>query len=145
MDDEKLFGMIETCIASAVQTLENAETLHPFAMVMDADGSTREVTNDEEDPQMCYEKLLETLKREARQGEIKAAALLARVTIPSGYSPAVPEGIRIHIEERNDSGNKFAARFLYIPYQLYQAEDEGKIMVKLHNPIPVGFPAEIFL
>jgi hypothetical protein len=145
MDDERLFEMIEACVASAVKALENDEPLHPFAMVLDADGTSRHVGDGSEDHQKRYEKLLEALRIEARKKEIMAAALLARVTIPSGYAPAVPEGIRIHVEERASSGEKLAARFLYIPYQLYRTEEEAKIAVRLHNPIPVGFPSEIFL
>jgi hypothetical protein len=145
MDDEKLFEMVEACVASAVTALENEEPLHPFAMVLDPEGTTRRVDDGEEEQQKRYERLLEMLKAEAREKKIDAAALIARVTIPSSYNPAVPEGIRIHIEERASSGKKLAARFLYIPYQLYRAENEAKIAVRLHNPIPVGFPSEIFL
>jgi hypothetical protein len=145
MDDEKLFEMLETCVASAVTALENEEPLYPFAMVLDTDNTARHVRNGEEDQQKRYERLLEMLRAEAQEKKIKAAALLARVTIPSGYSPAVPEGIRIHVEERSSSGEKLAARFLYIPYQLYRTEEDAKVQVKLHNPIPVGFPSEIFL
>jgi len=147
MDDEKLFEMVEECVAFAVNRLENAQTLYPFAMFLDADDNIESLMHETEDEgqEHSYETLLERLKEQVKKEEIKAIALLARVTIPSHYSPAVPEGVRIHLEERRLSGQKIGARYLYVPYQLYKtAEIDAKITVKLHHPIPVAFEQEIF-
>jgi hypothetical protein len=144
MDDEKLFEMLDECVKRAVTLLEKGETLNPFAMTLEADDSTQYLSLDETDQEEHYTMLLEALQAEAKEGQIKAAALLARVTIPEHFGPTVPEGIRIHVEERASSHEKIAARLLYIPYQLFRAEGDPKVSVHLHHPIPVGFPTEIF-
>ena len=145
MDDEKLFEMLDEAVARAVAILENAENLEPFAMILEADDTSRHLSLDESDAEKHYMLLLEALRAEAKSGEIKAAALLARVTIPDNFGPEVPEGIRIHVEDRGSSHEKLAGRLLYIPYQLYRGEGSGKISVHLHHPIPVGLPSEIFI
>jgi len=144
MDDERLFEMVETCVADAVSLLERRIALDPFAMTLEADGTPRRIDHNEPDSEVRYEILLESLRAEARSGEILAAVLLARVTIPDDYGPAVPEGIRLHIEERATAHEKIAARLLYIPYQLFKAEGEESLSVHLHHPISVGMPSEIF-
>lgn len=146
MDDEKLFEMLDECIAFAVNTLENVQTLYPFVMVVDENDNIGSLTNDELDQEKRYEMLLEDLKEEVQKGQIQAIALLARVTIPEHFSPAVPEGIRIHIEEKKSSNEKISGRLLYIPYQLFKTPgDDAKLTVRLHDPIPVGIPSEIFV
>jgi hypothetical protein len=145
MDDEKLFEMLEECIAHAVSLLEKNEPLHPFAMTLEADDTAQHLHAQESDPEKRYLALLEALKAEAKGGKIKAAVLLARVTIPEDFNPEVPEGLRLHVEERASASKKLAARFLYVPYRLYRQEGDTKISVHLHHPIPVGFPSEIFI
>ena len=145
MDDERLFEMLDEAIAFVVNTLENVKVVRPFAMVLNSDDAIGTLKNDERDDEKGYELLLEELKEEVAKGDIRAIALVARVAIPSNFSPAGPEGIRIHIEERKSSKEKIGGRLLYIPYQLFKTEgDDASLRVKLHEPIPVGFPSEIF-
>ena len=145
MNDERVFEMLDEGIAYVVNTLEDVKALHPFAMVLNSDDAVGSLKNDERDQEKCYELLLEELKEEVAKGDIRAVALFARVTIPADFLPAVPEGIRIHIEERESSKEKIGARMLYVPYQLFKTGGDGKgLQVKLHEPIPVGFPSEIF-
>ncbi|MDX1294656.1 MAG: hypothetical protein R3302_00215 [Sulfurimonadaceae bacterium] len=145
MDDEKIFGMLDQCIEKAVFALENGQRLEPFAMTLEADDTTQYIAFDEADHEKHYELLLEALRAEAKNGGVKAVALIARVTIPENFNPTVPEGIRIHVEERASSHEKIAARLLYIPYQLFRKEGDEKVNVHLHHPIPVGLPSEIFV
>ncbi len=146
MNDERVFELLDECVAFAKEQLETEQELTPFAMYLNTDAAIESLHNDETDQHARYEQLHETLKLQAEQGKIIAVALLAKVTIPEHFSPSVSEGIRIHIEEKASSDNKLAGRFLYIPYQLYKTEDgDEKIHVHFHNPIPVGFPSEIFL
>lgn len=146
MDDEKVFEMLDECVAFAKEQLETRQELTPFAMVLNTKEEIESLHNNEPDPHARYEQLHETLKLQAKQGSIIAVALLAKVTIPEHFSPTVSEGIRIHIEEKASAHEKIAGRFLYIPYQLYKTEEgDEKISVHFHNPIPVGFPSEIFL
>lgn len=145
MDDEKLFEMLDECVAYAVKTLESVQTLYPFAMVVDENDNIGSLNNDERDHEKCYELLYEDLKEEVQKGQIRAIALIARVNIPENFSPVVAEGLRIHIEERGASKEKIGGRLLYIPYQLFKTpQDDAKLTVKLHDPIPVGIPSEIF-
>ena len=146
MDDENLFKMIETCVAFAVERLEKSEVLYPFAMLLERGENIESLKSDEDDHEKSYVDLVEMLKTAVERDEVQAIALLARVSIPASFAPVVEEGIRIHIEERKFSDKKIGARYLYIPYQLYKtAEADSKVTVKLHPPIPVSFPQEIFL
>ena len=145
MDDEKLFEMLDECVAFAKDRLETAHSLEPFAMYLDAAEQIQSLSGCEEDHAARYERLHEILQAKAKEDEIVAVALLARVTIPDNFNPSVSEGFRIHIEHRSGAEEKLSARFLYVPYQLYKrAEDDTDITVHLHDPIPVAFPPEIF-
>jgi hypothetical protein len=143
-DEEKLFEMVERCVADALLALENESPLPPFAKVLGRNGSLRDIACGDADEKTCYEVLLERLRGEVKMGDIDAVALTARVTIPDHYAPPSPQGIRIHIEEKAKAGKKLSARLLYIPYELFAAETESTLSVMLHNPISIGIPMEIY-
>ncbi|NOR56078.1 MAG: hypothetical protein GQ531_07695, partial [Sulfurovum sp.] len=81
------------------------------------------------------------LKERIKTRDIDVVVLLVDTLIPDKFVQDVPGGIRIHLEERSQMETKIGARFLYVPYELCKA-GEGELFVKLHTPIPVGFPAE---
>lgn len=146
MDNEDLFAMLDTCISLASQALSDSQKLDSFAMVLEHDNSVREIELDETDGHTRYQTLIEILKMEAEAEKITAFALLSNVDIPENFSPEVSTGIRIHIEEKDfKAENKLSARLLYIPYQLYRTKDDPSVQVRLHDPIPVGLPCEIFV
>lgn len=145
MDDETLFEMIERCVADAVLLLEQGERVEPFAKVLDADDTSRTLSDDSATPEQCYKALLERLREEARDNAVKASALLAQVAIPEGFNAVAPNGLRIHIEERASAHKKIAARLLYVPYRLYRTGGDESISVQLYDPFTVGFPSEIFV
>jgi len=146
MDNEHLFVMLDDCIDYAKEVLISSKNLESFAMVLEPDNSVRSITISEQSGEERYEALLEVLRDEAKSEKITAMALLANVTIPDNFSPAVSSGIRIHIEEKDfKAENKLSARLLYVPYQLYKSKDDEQIHIKLHDPIPVGLACEIFV
>ncbi len=145
MDEELIFRLVEQCVAKAVEKLENSHEIEPFALVLHNDATVKEFIHQEANSEQGYEALIEALRKEAAKGTIEVVAILARVNIPQDYKAAVNEGLRIHLEERSKAGEKIGARFLYVPYELYHSgKAEDKIVVNLHNPFPVAFPAEIF-
>jgi len=146
MDNEHLFLMLDECISQAQNLLVNHQNLSSFAMVLEADNSTRGINLKEKDEELRYEAILEVLRDEAKSSDITAIALLSNVTIPDNFKAEVPTGIRIHIEEKDfKAENKLSARLLYVPYQLFKTKNDDTIQIKLHAPIPVGLACEIFV
>lgn len=143
-EEEKVFEMVERCVADAVLALENGTPFIPFAKVLDTGGHIRDIACDTPEQTQCYETLLTRLRAEAKMGDIEAVALSARVNIPEHYHPDAPNGIRIHLEERAKADRKVSARLLYIPYELFGSENGGDLTVMLHKPLSIGMPMEIF-
>jgi hypothetical protein len=144
MDEDKLFEMVERCVADALLALENETPLIPFAKLLVTDGSVRDLPCSAEDEKRCYEALLAQLKGEVQMGDIDAIAITARVTIPDHYNAPSPQGIRIHIEEKALAHKKISGRLLYIPYEIFATDGTGTRSVMLHNPIAIGMPMEVY-
>ena len=142
--EEKLFEMVERCVADAVRALERGTPLSPFAKLLASNGTVRDLTCGHADEKSCYETLLKRLRGEVRMGDIDAVAVTARVTIPDHYGAPSPQGIRIHLEEKSQRHRKLSAKLLYVPYELFAADGGGKRSVMLHSPIAVGLPMEIY-
>lgn len=146
MDNEELFLMLEECVGHASSQLTSGQNLESFAMVLESSKDTRHISTDEMDAHTRYEVLLDILRSEVKTKDLLAVALLSNVTIPENFNSDVSTGIRIHIEEKNfQADNKLSARLLYVPYQLFNTTADETIQIKLHNPIPVGLPCEIFV
>ncbi len=145
MHEEQLFEMVNDAVNFAKNELETKQDLSPFAMVLYDSGNAESITNDQFDHSENYDALVAALrKRVAKEPAISGLAILAKVNIPAQYKPPVNDGIRIHLEERHRADEKIGARFLYVPYQLYRDNETGEVATHLHDPIAVGFPAEIF-
>jgi len=147
MDEEALFDMVNEAVMFAKEEIEKGKELSPFAMLLYDEGTIRSIDGvKEKDHEREYEKLIKDLrKRTAEEEEIAGLAIVTRVMIPAEYHAQTESGIRVHLEEREKRGDRIGARFLYIPYQLYQNSDTGKVMMQLHTPIAVSFPPEIFI
>jgi len=143
-EEDRLFEMVERCVADAVLALENDAPLPPFAKLLLSDGSVRDIPCSGENEKTCYEALLKQLKGEVKMGDIEALSLVARVTIPDQYGAPSNQGIRIHLEEKANANKKISARLLYIPYELFATENGEKRSVMLHTPIAVGMPMEVY-
>jgi len=146
MDEEALFEMVNEAVMYAKDQLEKGEELAPFAMVLYDNGTIQSLNSEESDFDARYESLVNQLRKKIKEEpEISALSIVTRVAIPEQYHAATSNGIRVHLEERDKRGDKIGARFLYVPYQLYQNSETSDLTVQLYTPIPVSFPPEIFV
>lgn len=144
MNDDKLFNMVERCVADAVLALKDSAPLAPFAKMLRTDGTHLDIACDTDDDESCYTRLQARLKAEVQMGDIDAVALCARVTIPEHCNAPTPQGLRIHIEEKALRDQRLSARLLYVPYALISHAPDTARSVLLHNPIAIGMPMEIY-
>ena len=140
-DDEKTLGVLEKAVYKAQSSLQQIKAFQPFLMLLNDAGEIETFENEVEETTQSYTLLEETLRRRIKEGDVDVMVLAVDTLIPENFKQDVPSGIRLHLEEKSQIDKKIAARFLYVPYELYKSA-EGEIFVKLHNPIPVGFPAE---
>ena len=140
-NDEKAFKILEEAVHKAQVSLEKTKHFQPFLMLLNDAGKIEVFENEIKDSAQCY-KLLETILKESiKMGNVNIMVLAVDTVIPENFVKDIPNGIRLHLEERSQIDKKIAARFLYVPYELCRVED-GEMYVKLHAPIAVGFPAE---
>jgi hypothetical protein len=85
--------------------------------------------------------LEETLNDRINEGDVDVIVLAVDTLIPEKFDQGIPSSIRLHLEEKSQIDKKISARFLYVPYELCRIGDD-ELFVKLHAPIPIGFPAE---
>ncbi|EIF51867.1 MULTISPECIES: hypothetical protein [Sulfurovum] len=141
LEDEKAFMLLEQAVYRAQESLEKTKHFQPFLMLLNDAGEVELFENDVKETSESYALLEGTLKQRIREGDIDVMVLVVDTIIPENFVQDVPSGIRLHLEEKSQVDKKIAARFLYVPYELCRVGD-GEMFVKLHNPIPVGFPAE---
>lgn len=140
-EDEKAFSVLEQAISKAQRSLEQIKHFQPFLMLLNDAGEIEVFENRIEDSIESYSLLEETLKVRTKLNNIDIMVLVVDTVIPDKFAGNIPNGIRLHLEERSQIHNKIGARFLYVPYELCKIDDSD-MFVKLHTPIPVGFPAE---
>ncbi len=138
-DDRAMF-VLEKAVYRAQELLEKTQSFKPFLMVLDEDGSIDIIENEVEESIKSYALLGETLRIRIKEGGVDVIVMVVDTLIPENFVQDVPSSIRLHLEEKSQIDKSVAARFIYVPYTLHQVE--GKILTKLHTPIPVGFPAE---
>ncbi|GIT99410.1 hypothetical protein [Sulfurovum sp. TSL1] len=141
LEDEKAFTLLEQAVYRAQGLLEQTKYFQPFLMLLNDAGEVELFENEVKDTTESYALLEDTLKKRIKEGGVDVMVLAVDTLIPENFVQDVPSGIRLHLEEKSQIGKKIAARFLYVPYELCRA-GEGEMFVKLHSPIPVGFPAE---
>jgi hypothetical protein len=110
-------------------------------MLLNDAGEIEMYENEVEDTSESYTLLQDILRKRIKEGDVDIMVLAVDTMIPENFMKDVPSGIRLHLEEKSQIDKKISARFLYVPYELCKVED-AEIFVRLHNPIPVGFPAE---
>jgi len=140
-DDEKAFRILEKAVHKAQVALEKTKYFQPFLMLLNDAGKIEVFENDIEDSTKSYTSLENILNEAIKMGDVDVMVLAVDTVIPENFVENIPNGIRLHLEEKSQIEKKIAARFLYVPYELCKAE-EGEMYVKLHAPIAVGFPAE---
>ena len=140
-DDEKAFKVLEEAVQKAQESLEKTKHFQPFLLLLNNAGKIEVFENEITDSTQSYNLLEKILKESIKMGDIDVMVLAVDTVIPENFVEDIPNGIRLHLEERSQVDKKIAARFLYVPYELCRIED-GEMYVKLHTPIAVGFPAE---
>jgi len=140
-EDEKAFEILEQAVYKAQKSLEQTKHFQPFLMLLNDAGEVEIYENEVEDSHESYSVLENTLRERIVKGDVDIIVLAVDTLIPDNFAQDVPNSIRLHLEEKSQIDKKIAARFLYVPYELCKIGD-GEIFVKLHHPIPVGFPAE---
>ena len=140
-DDEKAFKVLEEAVQKAQESLEKTKHFQPFLMLLNDAGKIEVFENEIKDSTQSYNLLEIILKESVKMGDVDVMVLAVDTVIPENFVEDIPNCIRLHLEERSQIDKKIAARFLYVPYELCRVED-GKMYVKLHAPIAVGFPAE---
>lgn len=142
--DEKAFNILEKAVYKAQASLEQTKHFQPFLMLLNDAGEIEVFENEIKDSTESYALLEETLETRIQKADVDIMVLVVDTAIPDKFVEDVSTGIRVHLEEKSQIDNKIGARFLYVPYELCQVKD-GKMFVKLHAPIPVGFPAEYII
>jgi len=139
--DERAFKVLEKAVYKAQASLEKTKHFQPFILLLNDAGEIEVFENEIKDSTESYAALEEVLKERIKERDVDVLVLLVDTLIPDKFVQGVPTGIRVHLEERSQIETKIGARFLYVPYELCKV-GEGELFVKLHAPIPVGFPAE---
>jgi hypothetical protein len=143
-DDEKAFSILEQAVYKAQKSLEQTKNFQPFLMLLNDAGEIELIENEVKDTTESYALLEDTLRKRIKEDDVDVMVLVVDTLIPENFVQDVPSSIRLHLEEKSQIDKKIAARFLYVPYELCRVGD-GEIFVKLHSPIPVGFPAEYII
>jgi len=141
LDDEKALKVLEKAVNKAQLALEKTKYFQPFLMLLNDSGNIEVFENGISDASESYVKLEEIAKESIQMGDVDIMVLTVDTLIPENFVKNIPQGIRLHLEEKSQKDKKMSARFLYIPYELRQVKNE-ELYVRLHTPITVGFPAE---
>ena len=140
-EDEKAFSILEQAVYKAQKSLEITKHFQPFLMLLNDAGDIELYENEVEESTESYTLLEETLNDRVKEGDVDVMVLAVDTLIPEKFDQGIPSSIRLHLEEKSQIDKKISARFLYVPYELCRIGDD-KLFVKLHAPIPIGFPAE---
>jgi hypothetical protein len=141
ISDEKALQLLEKAVYKAQDSLEQTKHFQPFLMLLSDTGKIEIFENKIEDSTQSYEALENLLKERMQKNDIEVMVLVVDTQIPEHFVKDTHMGIRVHLEEKSQRDKKIGARYLYVPYELCSSS-ECALFVKLHNPIPVGMPAE---
>ena len=144
-EDEKAFNVLEQAVLKAQKSLEQTKYFQPFLMLLNDAGEIELFENEVEDSTESYSLLENILRERVKEGDVDIMVLVVDTLIPERFVQDVPSSIRVHLEEKSQIEKNISARFLYVPYNLCRVGDESEMFVKLHAPIPVGFPAEYII
>ena len=139
--DERALQVLEKAVYHAQDLLEKTKNFQPFLMLLNDVGEIELYENEVKDSTESYALLEDTLRARIKEGDVDVMVLAVDTLMPEKFVKDVPISIRLHLEEKSQIDKKISARFLYVPYELCRIGD-GELFVKLHAPIPVGFPAE---
>jgi len=140
-EDIKALQLLEKAVYKAQDALEVTKHFQPFLMLLTDTGEIEVYENEIENASENYTILETKLTQRIKENDVDIMVLVVDTVIPDKFVEDVSSGIRVHLEEKSQKDKKIGARFLYVPYELCRV-GEGEMFVKLHTPIPVGFPAE---
>ena len=140
-EDIKALKLLEKAVYKAQDALEITKHFQPFLMLLTDTGEIEVYENEIENASESYAILETKLTQRIKENDVDIMVLVVDTVIPDKFVEDVSSGIRVHLEEKSQKDKKIGARFLYVPYELCRV-GEGEMFVKLHTPIPVGFPAE---
>lgn len=141
-DDDRAMLVLEKAVMRAKGMLESSQNFRPFAMMLYEDGSIKTIENRVNDVENNYEQLRDSMKIRALEGGVDVLAIVIDTLIPERFAKGVPNGIRLHLEEKSQKDKKVSARYIYVPYQLVRSSGSDAIHAQLFVPVPTGFPAE---
>jgi hypothetical protein len=144
IDNDKVFHILDEVIQKAQLSIEKTKYFKPFATILKSSGELEIFENEIEDTIKNYELLEQTVKQYINVEYADIVVLVVDTVIPENFVKDVPQSIRLHLEERSKIDKKIAAKYIYVPYEIYKVKDE-KMYVKLHHPIAVGFPAQYII
>jgi hypothetical protein len=140
-DDIKALNLLEKAVHKAEESLTQTKYFQPFLMLLTDTGKIEIYENEETDSTKSYASLEEILRKRIKNGDVDIMILAVDTVIPDRFVKDISSGIRLHLEEKSQKYKDISGRFIYVPYELCQIKDK-EIFVRLHAPIPVGFPAE---
>ena len=144
IDDDKAIEMLQKAVNYAQQELIDSATFRPFSMLL-IDDSVEIIKNSIEDTADSYDKICKDIEGIVVDKSVEILVIVADTTLPDEFSKNKPNdtksSIRLHLEERSQLEKSISARYIYVPYQLYQKES-SELFVELNAPIPVGLIAE---
>jgi hypothetical protein len=140
-EDIKALQLLEKAIYKAQDSLAETKHFQPFLMILTDNGEVEVYENKIKNSTESYALLESQLTQRMEKNDIDVLVLVVDTAIPDKFVENSPNGIRVHLEEKSQKEKKIGARFLYVPYELCKTIEE-EMFVKLHTPIPVGFPAE---
>lgn len=140
-EDEKALQLLEKAVYKAQKSIEKNNTFQPFLMLLTDTDEIEIYENELEDSSDSYVLLEQKVAQRIEKNDVDIMILAVDTEIPENILKDIPTGIRIHLEEKSQRDKPIGARFLYVPYELCQTIEHEQF-IKLHMPIPVGFPAE---
>jgi len=140
-EDAKALEFLEKAVYKAQGALEKTTHFQPFLMLLTDSHEVEVYENEVEDSIESYTLLENILTERVKKGDIDIMILAVDTMIPEKFVDNISIGIRLHLEEKSQRNKKIGGRYLYVPYELCQVKGED-MYVRLHQPIPVGFPAE---
>jgi len=139
--DERAMLVLEKAVERAKDQLVKKKFFRPFLMILNNEGIIEIVENEVADNIKSYDLLGNMLKERILKEGVDVLVLAVDTLVPEKLSQDVSSSIRLHLEEKSQVDKIVSARFLYVPYELCKI-GEGEVFVRLHAPIPLGFPAE---
>lgn len=140
-EDVKALELLEKAVYKAQSALEKTTHFQPFLMLLTDSHEVELYENEVEDSIESYTLLENLLVERVKKGDVDIMILVVDTVIPERFVDNISIGIRLHLEEKSQQDKKIGARYIYVPYELCQIKGED-MYVRLHHPVPVGFPAE---